>query len=166
MKFVTETTQPILIVMVGLPGSGKSTWINSMLESTDSEYVVVSSDNVIEQLAEVAGLDYNSGFDKFIGKATGIMKQNFREAVNKGKNIIWDQTNMSQKKRRGILKQVPDDYFKVAVVFELTEEELKNRLEQRRLDNGKTIPWGVVKNMANAYSPPTEAEGFDEIVFQ
>jgi predicted kinase len=157
--------RPEIIVMIGLPGCGKSTWITQLLEDTDWEFTVVSSDNEIEKLAEAEGMNYNEGFDRFIGKATHIMKQNFRNAVNKGENIIWDQTNMSKKKRRGILNQVPDGYRKIAVVFELTEDELRRRLAQRVNETGKTIPWGVIKNMASAYSPPTKQEGFDVVFF-
>lgn len=157
--------QPTIIVMVGLPGSGKSTWRDRMTAASDVDWVIVSSDDEIERLASADGLDYTQGFDKYVGKATGIMKQKFREAVNKGKSIIWDQTNMTPKKRKGILNQIPDNYRKVAVVFEVDDAELQKRLSNREKETGKHIPPHVIKSMAQSYVPPTKQEGFDEIIF-
>ena len=164
LRELAANSQPEIIVMVGLPGSGKSTWINSMLAKSDADYEIISSDNEIERLAAADGLDYNTGFDRYIGKATAIMKEKFREAVNTGKNIIQDQTNLSAKKRRSILSQVPDNYRKIAVVFNLTDDELKRRLSKREQEGGKSIPAHVMKNMARSFQPPTKAEGFDAIV--
>lgn len=155
--------EPYIIVLVGLPGSGKSFFRDKFL--SDNDAVIVSSDDEIEKLAKDAGLDYTSGFKQFVGAATGIMKQNFRDAVNSDKNIIWDQTNLSAKKRKGILQQLPDHYYKVAVVFEVTDEELNKRLRNREKETGKSIPVDVVKNMAKTYQPPTKQEGFDLVKF-
>lgn len=157
-----EDLQPEIIVLIGLPGSGKSTWVRNMLAKTDVDYVVVSSDDEIERMAAADGLTYNDVFDKYVGKATGIMKQKFKDAVNNGKSIIWDQTNMSPKKRRGILNQVPKNYRKIAVAFEVDDEELNRRLKNREKE-GKTIPPHVVKSMAQSYVPPSKQEGFDEV---
>ena len=152
-----------IIVLVGLPGSGKSTWRDDFLATAKEDFVVVSSDDIIEEMCAEEGITYSEGFEKFAGKATGKMKQNFREAVNSGRNIIWDQTNMTQKKRRGILKGVPEDYYREVVAFEITEAELNKRLAQREKETGKHIPEFVVKKMANSYQPPTRQEGFDNV---
>ena len=152
-----------IIVMVGLPGSGKSTWRDKFLASTDDEFVIISSDDEIERLCAEDGITYSEGFEKYVGKATGIVKQKFKESVNNGRNIIWDQTNLTPKKRKGILKKLPDDYLTEAVAFELTLEELQSRLDKRESETGKRIPPEVVKSMANSYIPPTKGEGFDKV---
>jgi len=157
--------QPEIVVLVGLPGSGKSTWTQKKIASSEHNYVIVSSDDEIERLAAKDGLNYTQGFDKYVGQATAIMKQKFREAVNNNESIIWDQTNMTPKKRRGILQQIPSNYKKVAVVFEIDDEELNRRLDNRSKTTGKTIPPHVIKSMAQSYIPPTKSEGFDEVKF-
>lgn len=153
----------LLIVLVGLPGSGKSTWREIFLSKTDKEFVIVSSDDEIEILCAEEGIDYATGFDKYVGRATKIMKQKFQEAVNTGMNVIWDQTNMTAKKRRGILQKIPNDYRCEVVTFEVTLEELTNRLAKRESETGKHIPDFVIKNMARSYVPPTKKEGFDKV---
>lgn len=162
--FANDET-PEIVVMVGLPGSGKSTWRDKFLASADKEYVVISSDDEIERLAKDAGMDYTSGFKQFIGAATGITKQKFRDAVNSNRNILWDQTNLSAKKRRGILQQVPDEYHKTAVAFEVPDDELKRRLRRRENETGKSIPPEVIKSMAKSYDRPSKSEGFDIVKF-
>jgi len=157
------TTQPTLIVLIGLPASGKSTYRDAFVAKSDKEFEIISSDDEIERLCLDAGTTYSEGFDRFIGKATGIIKQKFREAVNNGKNVIWDQTNLTGKKRRGILNKLPTGYRREAVSFEVTLEELNARLTKREAETGKHIPDFIVKKMANSYVPPTKGEGFDKV---
>lgn len=154
---------PTAYILVGLPGSGKSTWTNKMASKMD--FVVVSSDDIIEKFAKEEGKTYSEVFDKYVGRATGMMKQAFREAVEQNRNIVWDQTNMSQKKRRGILQQLPSHYRKVAVVFNVDDRVLQDRLDKRARDTGKSIPDHIIKSMAQSYQEPTKAEGFDSVVF-
>lgn len=153
-----------IIVLIGLPGSGKSTLRDKLMAANvDDDFVIISSDNEIESLCAAAGLTYQEGYKKFIGKATHIMKQNFREAVNNGRNIIWDQTNLTMKKRRGILSQLPKGYVKEAISVEVTAAQLKERLDRREQETGKYIPPQAIKDMANRYVPPTKVEGFDKV---
>lgn len=158
-----EDLQPEIIVLIGLPGSGKTTWRDKMLAKSDLNYVIVSSDDEIQRMAAADDKTYDQGFEKFMGKATGLMKQKFRDAVNSNRSIIYDQTNMSPKKRRGILQQIPSNYRKVAVAFEVDEEELNARLNKRAEETNKTIPPHVMKSMARSYVPPSKEEGFDEV---
>lgn len=158
-----ENQQPEIIVLIGLPGSGKSTWKEKMLSKAGSDYTVISSDDIIEDFAEKEGKSYTKVFDKYIGRASKMAKQKFNEAIKNHENVIWDQTNLSEKKRRGILSQVPDGYKKIAVAFEVNDEELKRRLDKRASETGKEIPDHVLKNMAQSYQPPSESEGFDEV---
>jgi heterogeneous nuclear ribonucleoprotein U-like protein 1 len=162
MKLDNVKTNPEIIVMVGLPGSGKSTWRDNFL--SDKSYVIVSSDDEIEAMAAADGTDYNRGFQNYIGKATAISQQKFKEAVNTHKNIIWDQTNLNPKKRKGILQQVPKHYKKIAVVFEVDPDELQSRLDKREKSTGKRIPSNVMQSMAKSYVKPSRAEGFDEVI--
>lgn len=147
---------PEIIVMVGLPGVGKST----VIKRDYPNYTVISSDDIIEKYAENEGKTYDDVFQKYIGRATGEMKAKFRQAIKNNENIVWDQTNLSKKKRRGILNQVPQHYRKVAVVFNVSDSTRYERMDQRR---GKSIPSHVVQSMEKAYQAPSKDEGFDDI---
>lgn len=163
MKLQDIKEQPIIYVLIGLPGSGKSTWTRAKM-SDGNDYVVVSSDDIIEQLGAAENMNYSQAFQKFAGQATGMMKQVAKDAFAAGRNVIWDQTNMSKKKRRGILQQVPKNYIKVAVDFDVDDKELFRRLDARAKATGKNIPTDVVLSMAKSYEPPTRDEGFDKII--
>lgn len=163
MKIEDVVERPTIYVLIGLPGSGKSTWTRKQLND-GKDYVVVSSDDIIEELGAKDGLNYSEAFKLYSGQATGMMKQRARDALSSGKNVIWDQTNMSKKKRRGILQQVPNNYIKIAVDFDVDDKELFRRLEDRANKTGKRIPRDVVMSMAQSYEPPTRDEGFDKVI--
>ena len=150
------------ILMVGPPGAGKSTWINDFLKENDKEWVIISSDNIIMEMAEPEGLSYSDAFNKFAKKAMVEMNHRLKNAIKNGDNIIHDQTNMTVKSRAKKISQATG-YIKKAIVFELAEDELRRRLDKRKKEDGKTIPEYVVENMLNSYIRPSKAEGFTHV---
>lgn len=153
---------PKFIMLVGLPGSGKSTWIKDGT-TEQSDFVVISTDNYIERKAVEEGSTYSEVFSKYIRQATSSMIDKMRDAVTKRKNIILDQTNLTVKSRRKKLANVPHIYFKEALVFCIPDDELFERLEKRKIEEGKHIPSHVIENMSSSFEMPTEDEGFDEV---
>ena len=79
-----------------------------------------------------------------------------------GRDVIWDQTNVTAKTRGKKLNRVPAHYEKVAVYFVTpADAELKQRLANRP---GKTIPANIVMGMVSQLEMPTAEEGFDRII--
>ena len=151
------------IMLIGLPGSGKSTYIRKYLaDNPDKDYAVISSDDIIEEKCLTEGLTYSEGFEKFIGFAAAEMKRRAKAAVAAKRNIVWDQTNMTAKARRSKMDMAKGYEFH-AVVFSLMDDELFRRLKHRADTTGKTIPAFVIKNMAKSYQAPEKAEGFKSI---
>jgi len=160
---IFEHERPVALILCGLPGSGKSTFIDRNLKGK-ADFVLISSDAYIEEKALEEGTTYSDVFQKYIGTATANMKSEFRKAVEEGKNIVWDQTNLSSKKRKSILDGLSDRYLKVAVVFNVEDKELQRRLDNRAKENGKLIPEHVMDKMLKSFRPVTKEEGFAAII--
>lgn len=135
-----------------------------MIDAANDDYVIISTDVVLERIAREQGRSYDEVFRDNIKLATKEMRENATLALSEGKNIIWDQTNMSSNKRRGILSIVPDVYKKVAVDFWVDNDILHQRLKERSATTGKTIPRHVIQNMIQNYQIPCTDEGFDEVI--
>ncbi len=144
--------------LIGVPGSGKSTWYSNQDWAKDCVYV--STDRYVEIYAESVGKTYNEVFDEFMPEAVNLMCQDVIMAREQDKDIIWDQTSVSVKSRKKKFNMLPD-YEHVAVVFITPDkDELEKRLANRP---GKNIPPHIMRSMIDNFQFPTEAEGFDEI---
>lgn len=149
---------PTAYILVGVPGSGKSTWIKN--QNWSRHCTVVSTDNYIEAVAKRLGKTYSDVFDDHMKDAIEDMLNVVTAARDSGKDIIWDQTSVSVKTRKKKFNMLPG-YKMVAVVFKTPDEaELSRRLSSRP---GKHIPESVVKSMIDNFEMPTKEEGFDEI---
>ena len=146
--------------LIGVPGSGKSTWVKNQDWAKDC--VVVSTDEFVEDYAKEVGSTYNEVFDDYMPTAVKLMADKVVRAREQGKDIIWDQTSMSIKSRKRKFNMLPD-YEHIAVIFKTPEPlELKRRLNSRP---GKNIPDHVMKSMIKSFDIPTVEEGFKEIWF-
>lgn len=164
-------SKPICYVMVGLPGLGKSTLLNSVDEPEVSGTVFVySTDNYIEAQAKALGKTYNEVFQDFIGKATTRMEALLDLAIQERVDVYWDQTNLGVGKRRKIINRMKQAGYQVRCECIVPPEpgliddqkDWANRLKNRP---GKTIPQHVLSNMIESFVVPTVDEGFDMITF-
>jgi predicted kinase len=153
-------SMPTLYMLVGVPGSGKSTWIRS--QAFGSDVHVASTDDIIERIAASQGKTYTQVFQQAVKPATREMNQAIAAAFSKEQDVVWDQTNVTAKARAKKLEQVPDSYRKVALFFPTPEaKELQRRLASRP---GKIIPPNVMLAMSSTLEMPTVDEGFDEVI--
>jgi predicted kinase len=151
---------PRVYMLIGVPGSGKSTWCAG--QSLTENFTVVSSDRYIDEEATRQGKTYNDVFADYIKVATKMMENHALVAQANGLDIIWDQTNTSARSRKAKLAPLTN-YEKVAVVFKTPEvEELTRRLNSRP---GKVIPAHVMEKMIAGLELPTTEEGFTEILY-
>lgn len=150
---------PKLYVLVGVPGSGKSTWIaNQRWDMANTAFI--STDNHVEDYAKSVGKTYNEVFKDYMPTAVDLMTKDVIAARKAGKDIVWDQTSTTVASRKRKFRMLPD-YYAIAVVFPTPEiEELSRRLDNRP---GKNIPHYVMDRMIEGFDEPTEDEGFAEI---
>ena len=150
---------PELVMLCGIPCSGKSTYVNKLLTYEYwKDAIILSTDNYIEEQAKRLGMTYNEVFQDCIDEATRQLEMSFVGAKEEGKRIIWDQTNLSIKTRKKKLIKVPSIYKRTVVWFRVDLEEALKRNGTRE---GKFIPESILKRMYHQFEVPTLEEGFD-----
>lgn len=151
--------RPRVIILVGLPASGKSTWRNAFAGNA----VVCSQDDLVEHYADHQGLTYTEAFRKADLKLfERQVKQEFADAIAQGRDIVLDRTNVSKKSRAIFLNMVPDHYQKIAIWFDCDPVLLDYRLARRAKLTGKFIPPFVIRDMRRNFQMP-DTEEFDEV---
>ena len=160
---------PKCTILVGVPGSGKTTWRENVPQDVQHFTIELSTDDVIDRLADRWGFTYDQIFKDTISFAEKVMKRDLIEAAERDVDIIIDRTNLSVKSRRKFIEMLKlYEYDFEAVVFpmpgteKLPSEEWTRRLDSRK---GKTVPAYILSSMIEHYEVPTEAEGFDKITF-
>jgi len=149
---------PKVYVLVGVPGSGKSTWVSNQDWAKDCAYI--STDSIVEQFAAEQNKTYSEVFESFMPTAVDLMVDQVLLAKLQNKDIIWDQTTTTILSRKKKFKMLPD-YYHIAVVFKTPpKDELDRRLNNRP---GKIIPPNVIENMISNWEDPSKKEGFKEI---
>jgi predicted kinase len=149
---------PKLYVLVGVPGSGKSTWIEN--NTFTLPCACISTDKFVDAYAKEVGKTYSEVFEEFMPKAVKMMADEVVVARESNRDIVWDQTSTTVKSRARKLNMLPN-YHAIAVVFRTPEPaELARRLASRP---GKNIPPAVLQSMISDWEEPTLEEGFDEI---
>ena len=149
---------PRVYVLVGVPGSGKSTWIRN--QDWALGLTVVSTDAFVEDYARAQGKTYNEVFRDHMPTAVNLMTEQVVFAREHGHTIIWDQTSTTIKSRKKKFNMLPD-YEHIAVVFRTPDsDELARRLASRA---GKSIPDHVMRSMINGWQEPSLEEGYLEI---
>jgi predicted kinase len=144
--------------LVGVPASGKSTWIDS--QDWALSCAKISTDKWVEIYAKEVGRTYSEVFADFMPTAVDLMAKEVIVAREIGRDIIWDQTSTTLASRARKFNMLPD-YEHIAVVFKTPEHtELFRRLQSRP---GKEIPEHVIVSMIASWEEPTEEEGFKEI---
>ncbi|KAM1593119.1 hypothetical protein FF1_036832 [Malus domestica] len=163
-----------VVMMVGLPASGKTTWAEKWAKQhPEKRYIVLGTNLILDQM-KVPGLlresNYGERFHFLMNRATDIFNVLLSRAATTPRNYIIDQTNVYKSARKRKLK--PFAFFrKIAVVVFPSPEVLSVRSEKRMEEMGKELPAEAVNNMlANFVLPVSKDmrgsdEYFDEAMF-
>jgi len=144
--------------LVGVPGSGKSTWVSNQEWAKDMP--VVCTDSFVEAYAKEQGKTYSEVFDDYMPIAVKLMVNQAKICEANNLDLIWDQTSTTISSRARKFNTLPG-YEHIAIVFRTPDRaELDRRLASRP---GKMIPPYVVDQMIDGWQEPTEDEGFKEI---
>lgn len=151
-----------LIVLCGIPASGKTTYAHTIEEYEDN-IVVVSRDRI--------RLDMLSEDDRYFDKEKQVYEKYVHEIdkyLSQGKTVIADATQATVKSRKKLFnslknidKELFDNIEKVAVNFNADVNNCIKRNEKR--EGLHKVPNKVIFNFSNIYVPASLSEGFDRI---
>lgn len=143
-------------ITVGAPGSGKSTWAKKLAESDASVVRVCPDDN----RRAISGDSNNQAVSY---PAFCMAKDQVRNALDAGKNVVFDATNMHRKARKDFINIARGRGAEViAVVFECTKATLMARNAKRGAEGGRNVGEKVIDDMLSRYVAPTTEE-FDKV---
>jgi len=157
---IKNIKEPFVIVLIGPPLSGKTTWIRNNFPDVK----IISRDEI---LMEVYGSDnYDEAFKNVDQKKVDrVLHDRLVSANENHENVIIDMTHMASKRRRHNLEYFSDDYYKLAVIFPiLSDSEYEKRNQKRSEEENKYIPIGVIKRMISSYQPIQSDEGFNKVI--
>lgn len=141
--------KPTFYMMVGIPGSGKTTYAHQIPNAT-----VLSSDDIRAEI----GAD---GGDKKMHKQVfDILHERVKEALSAGKDVVYDATNLHHTRRTDLLDEIKrlTDH-KVCVYFAIPLEQALSQ----NADRDTPVPEKVIKRMNLELCEPRIDEGWDEI---
>lgn len=154
---------PKCYMMIGVPGSGKSTYIKNVL-MLENNLISISTDEYIENIAQKNNSTYSNVYDSAIKDANNWFNQRLQELFKDSSDFIWDQTNINIKARKFKLNQLLRNNYEVhALAFEVEPHIIFKRLHNRAIATGKHIPDSIIKSMINSYQKPQIEEGFKSV---
>lgn len=145
--------KPILWVMVGLSGSGKSSVAKEIAENNQNT-IIVSSDSIREELTgDYGDMEHNEEVFK-------IFYKRIRETLENKHNVIADATNITMRSRRAIIENVKGiECRKIAYL-------IPKPFDQCKIDNlnrQHPVPEEVLDKQIRKFQIPFYEEGWDLI---
>lgn len=131
---------PIFLMTVGIPGSGKSRWVENHIP--EDKFKIVCPDLIRK---EVTGRISDVSQDE---RVWSIAKSRVIDALRQGKNVVLDATNVNQKDRVKFVQKLPPHCL-YAKRFEVNPALAKKRI-QKDIESEKDrshVPKKVVDSM-------------------
>lgn len=136
-----------LIMTVGLPGSGKSTWASTLL-ANGAANLVVNKDTIREQMLIK---DWNHDKEKEVVR---IRDFKISEALSRGWTVVSDDTNLAPKHEaalRALAKKYKADFEINTTFTTMPIEECVKRDARRGQDGGRNVGEKVIRDMAEQF---------------
>eukprot|EP00755_Sulcionema_specki_P035641 Sspe_Gene.21862::Locus_8232_Transcript_1_1_Confidence_1.000_Length_1702::g.21862::m.21862/K15047/HNRNPUL1, E1BAP5; heterogeneous nuclear ribonucleoprotein U-like protein 1 len=157
--------QKRLIMLVGLPGSGKTHWAKWYVKSNPHcKFNLLSTNLILERKMPNTKWGYDERWERLIKEASQTLEQQLEMASKETGNIIWDQTNVYPNARRRKLQRF-QGFHKTAIVFIPPEDLHKKWIQNQREETGQNVPADVVAQMKKNFELPSTSFLFDQVIF-
>ena len=143
-----------LFLMVGIPGSGKSTWLQNHKSSFAINSKIISRDKIRFALLK-DGEDYFS-HEKEVFRT---FVKSIVELIDDGYDVIADATHLNQFSRRKLTQAIDmytTDYKIIYIVFNVSADTCVARNANRT--GRANVPENVIRNMCRDFRAPTKDE--------
>jgi predicted kinase len=150
--------QFIMYMMIGLPSSGKDTFISTYLKNIE----VICRDSIREELTDGQILGRKLYLDKEgENKVTEIVYQRINDCCKQRKSFVINQTNINKEKRLEIRDYAINVNLdsRPKIIYIQIYTPIKTCIERRN----KGFWVDIINNMNNNYQKPTEEE-YDECI--
>ncbi|BAZ01833.1 hypothetical protein NIES37_58400 [Tolypothrix tenuis PCC 7101] len=146
-----DDTRFQVVMMSGLPGSGKDTWIKENLP----DWQVISLDKLRQQM----GIDPEDDQGVVANAAKALAKEYMRN----GQSFVWNATNLSRQLRGMLIRMFANYQGRIRIVYLETPWQ---ELLRRNCDRTAKVPEKVLYRLKNRLDVPdiTEAQAVDWIV--
>lgn len=148
-----DDTRCMVLLMSGLPGSGKSTWIKENIP-----HLPVISLDVIRDEMGIKPTD-----KKAQGRVAQEAKERLKTHLRTGQDCVWDGTNLSRDVRGKVLSILADYNASVRIVY--VEAPYETLLAQNR-DRNDSVPEAVIAKLTRRWQVPdlTEAHYVEHVL--
>ncbi|KAK5869116.1 hypothetical protein PBY51_010073 [Eleginops maclovinus] len=157
-----------ILMMVGLPACGKTTWATKYAETNPEKKYNILGTNAIMDKMKVMGLrrqkNYSGRWDLLIQQATQCLNRLIEIAARKRRNYILDQTNVYGSARRRKMRPF-EGFQRKAIVICPTDEDLKERTLKQTNEQGKDVPDHAVLEMKANFTIPEACDFLEEVTF-
>lgn len=146
-----------LYIMMGQPGSGKSTFVKNL--HVETTYKIISRDAVRFAMVKPDEPYFKREkqvYREFINK--------INEAATKVEIVFADATHLNKASRGKLLRAIKKNLFdSINIIWVQTSLEESLARNEKRAGTRAFVPEEALINMYNSIEPPTNEEGFDNI---